>query len=547
LSAPERALLEIPYFTRWLVRFSALLLLLGFELVALTLPFDTQAIPGRTSAYLAALLAVIDGARPVFITAIVAAIFLSRPVLRDELRRVLEDPQQSGGARALVWFGAHLAPLTVMALATVHRGSTRIPSASGAEGYTLFYLLILAPAALVTWALAALPGRFWIRWIRRSRAAFLAGAAFGWAAYLLGSYVQGLWQPVQRGTFAMVSLVLRMLGAPVIVHPDQFIIGTPTFLARIGPDCSGLEGIALIGAFLALYLWFYRRELRFPQALLLIPAGAAAMWLLNVVRIAALILIGTWDAGAAMRGFHSVAGWLFFNLVACGLIWASRRLGLFAAMPHSAPRPAPAAAYLAPMLAIIATSMFTVAFSNGFELFYGLRVIVAAAALWLYRAELRAICSKPSWFALLPGVLVFALWIALTPDSAAADAGFDRALRGLPALGAALWLLLRVAGAVATVPIAEELVFRGYATRKLIASEFETVPLGRFTWLSFLGSSILFGAMNRQWVAGTAAGMIFAIVLYRRGALSDAVLAHATSNGLLSAYVLSLHKWSLWG
>jgi len=47
-------------------------------------------------------------------------------------------------------------------------------------------------------------------------------------------------------------------------------------------------------------------------------------------------------------------------------------------------------------------------------------------------------------------------------------------------------------------------------------------------------------------LAGIAAGMIFCLVMYRRGNLADAVVAHMTSNALLSFYVLLFHSWSMW-
>jgi CAAX prenyl protease-like protein len=108
------------------------------------------------------------------------------------------------------------------------------------------------------------------------------------------------------------------------------------------------------------------------------------------------------------------------------------------------------------------------------------------------------------------------------------------------------WLAMRVIGAVVTVPIAEELAFRGYLLRKLISADFDRVDFRRFTWLSFLGSSVLFGLLHSQWLAGIAAGMIFAIAMYRRGALIDAVVAHSTANAMLAAFVLTTHRWSLW-
>ncbi len=116
----------------------------------------------------------------------------------------------------------------------------------------------------------------------------------------------------------------------------------------------------------------------------------------------------------------------------------------------------------------------------------------------------------------------------------------------LPKLLAGLWLAARVVGSVVTVPIAEELAFRGYLTRRLIASEFTTVSRGRLSWLSFVVSSIVFVGLHGRYVAGALAGAIYALALYRKGSVSESILAHATTNALIAAYVLSTGTWSLW-
>ncbi len=107
------------------------------------------------------------------------------------------------------------------------------------------------------------------------------------------------------------------------------------------------------------------------------------------------------------------------------------------------------------------------------------------------------------------------------------------------------WLVFRVIGSVVKAPLAEELAFRGYLTRRLIAADFQDVPLCRFTWLFFLVSSAPFGAVHGRWLAGMLAGMLYTIALYRRRELADAVVAHATTNALLTAYVLATGSWSL--
>jgi CAAX prenyl protease-like protein len=110
-----------------------------------------------------------------------------------------------------------------------------------------------------------------------------------------------------------------------------------------------------------------------------------------------------------------------------------------------------------------------------------------------------------------------------------------------------VWLVFRVIGSVIAVPFAEELAFRGYLMRRLISADWNDIPTTRFTWISLLVSSALFGALHPgRWLAGTLAGVLFAIALYRRGNVLDAVVAHAMANALIAAYVLSTGSWGLW-
>ena len=65
-------------------------------------------------------------------------------------------------------------------------------------------------------------------------------------------------------------------------------------------------------------------------------------------------------------------------------------------------------------------------------------------------------------------------------------------------------------------------------------------------WLSFLGSSALFGATDGgNWLANTLAGMFYALALYQRRELSN-VVAHAAANARLAIYVFARGYWSFW-
>ena len=59
-------------------------------------------------------------------------------------------------------------------------------------------------------------------------------------------------------------------------------------------------------------------------------------------------------------------------------------------------------------------------------------------------------------------------------------------LSDLPAAGALAWQALRVIGYLLITPLAEELAFRGFLYRRLIAKDFEQVSAGRLALLPLL-------------------------------------------------------------
>ena len=121
-------------------------------------------------------------------------------------------------------------------------------------------------------------------------------------------------------------------------------------------------------------------------------------------------------------------------------------------------------------------------------------------------------------------------------------------LAGLPTGARMTWLVFRTLAAVVTVPIAEELAFRGFLLRRLISADFESGQLSeRWSFLAVSLSSIAFGLLHGdRWIAGTIAGILYAGAQKWRGRIGDAVVAHGITNGLISGWVLWGSHWSLW-
>jgi exosortase E/protease (VPEID-CTERM system) len=407
-------------------------------------------------------------------------------------------------------------------------------------------------ATVVLWALALLPVDLWVSVLGQCGGSLAAGTAIGTAAYGIGFLAQNQWQGLSSATLWLVRGMLSVIFPATVYRPQERMVGTRSFHVEIGPQCSGYEGMALIAALMSVALWMFRRDLRFPRALALLPLGIILMWVANAVRITLLLVLGTCGYPEfAVGGFHSLVGWLFFLSVGFGLIAWARRAPYFSAFSvqdrnlHGRLD----AAYLMPAMAVVAVAMITGALSPGFDRFYAVRVVAATAVLVCYRQSYSELHLKWSWEAVVTGCGVSALWMALEPAAASASAGsvIGSGVANLPRTYAAAWLIFRVIGSVIAIPLVEELAFRGYLTRRLIASDFQSVPPGRVTWWSFLVSSLLFGALHGRWSAGSLAGMAYCLAYRRRGELVDAVVAHAVTNALIAVAVLTAGYWSLWG
>jgi CAAX prenyl protease-like protein len=196
---------------------------------------------------------------------------------------------------------------------------------------------------------------------------------------------------------------------------------------------------------------------------------------------------------------------------------------------------------------MLGAAMVTGAFSAGFDWLYGARMVAAVGVLWACRAAYRGLDWRGSWQACAIGVATFAMWIALFPSTLSDTSVWPLALRSASTWTAGTWLAVRLIGYVLVVPVVEELAFRVYAMRHLTHADIDTAAADRFSLSAFVISSILFGALHGGlWIQGMLAGMTFAYAFYRRRRIGDAVLAHATTNGLIALYVFATGRWSVW-
>lgn len=184
---------------------------------------------------------------------------------------------------------------------------------------------------------------------------------------------------------------------------------------------------------------------------------------------------------------------------------------------------------------------------------YPVKILIVAYLLYRYRSMyseilLRDLVNLPQMLAACgTGLLVFVLWINMDwPLMASGNyQGFNPTL--LPGNELQLIMtLFRVSGAVLVVPLMEELFWRSFLIRYIIDHDFEMVPIGTFTWVSFIITVVMFGLEHHFVLAGMAAGIVYNLFLYRTKSLALCVVAHAITNLALAVYIIFTGKWYFW-
>jgi uncharacterized protein len=215
----------------------------------------------------------------------------------------------------------------------------------------------------------------------------------------------------------------------------------------------------------------------------------------------------------------------------------------------------PSVPYVTPFLAFVGIMAIERSAGLSPQWSYPIRYLaVLALIVWLAR---RLIAWRPSrpLLSILLGVAVFCVWVA--PDVLFHYRGhwlFENALTGKAASSAPLelksnlaFIVVRFLGATLLVPVVEELFWRAWLMRWLIDNDFRRVALGTFAPASFWIVAALFASEHGSyWEVGLIAGVLYNWWMVRTRNLADCILAHAVTNGILSAYVLLADQWQYW-
>lgn len=209
--------------------------------------------------------------------------------------------------------------------------------------------------------------------------------------------------------------------------------------------------------------------------------------------------------------------------------------------------------YICPFIVFIALTVLEGFFPGETHFIYLTKTLAVGGLLWYWRRSyVMDIAPRlsPTGYAVAvaAGLLVLPAWIlpeAFFPQLGT-GAGFNPHTFGLPPAAVPALIVMRLGGAVLLVPILEEIFWRSFVLRYLVHPNFSKVPLGTFTWFSFISVVVLFGLEHHRWIQGMIAGAVYTLLVVQQKSLRGPILAHAATNLGLGIYVIMSHNWSFW-
>lgn len=149
----------------------------------------------------------------------------------------------------------------------------------------------------------------------------------------------------------------------------------------------------------------------------------------------------------------------------------------------------------------------------------------------LYTLLLQQWTITPEWFQFKP--------VAFSPVERFGDGTWQ-----FWAFVAVRWIV----GAVIVVPVMEELFWRDFVWRSIAApADFKLARIGEPDWKAFFGTAVVFAVVHGNWwLTSIVWALMISALLWKTRSIGACIIAHATTNFLLGAYVLYTRDWTYW-
>ncbi len=220
-----------------------------------------------------------------------------------------------------------------------------------------------------------------------------------------------------------------------------------------------------------------------------------------------------------------------------------------ASQKNSAP---PWLPYVAPIAVFLALTALEGKLPDQYIWVYLAKVVATSLVLFACRSTWKDIRFESKWIpaGIVVGLVVFFVWIGIEKTLPYPHFGERTAYNPFQSIASAgnrtLFLVARFYGLVLLVPVMEELFWRSFLLRFASNQDFESLPIGTFTWTGFFIVAGLFGFSHPEWLVAIIAAVAYGLLLRQTKSIFACVIAHLVTNLVLGVYVITRHDWRFW-
>jgi hypothetical protein len=212
-------------------------------------------------------------------------------------------------------------------------------------------------------------------------------------------------------------------------------------------------------------------------------------------------------------------------------------------------------AYVVPMAVFLVGAQIGASFPSTYPYAYVARAVLTAVALILLWPAYTRIRWNGVGLGVLVGVVGIVQWVPMQlwlqshfTHFKPADDAFDPTAHFQDPVVLWSWIAVRILSASLVVPVMEELFWRDFLWRNLIApADFKLADVGEWDWKAFVVVPIFFAAVHGNWwLTAIVWGFLVGGLLAYTKSLGACIVAHGVTNLLLAVYVLHTKQWYFW-
>ena len=212
-------------------------------------------------------------------------------------------------------------------------------------------------------------------------------------------------------------------------------------------------------------------------------------------------------------------------------------------------------AYVLPIAAFLILTQIGVWWPALFPASYVAKAFLAAALLLVLWKNYTKIRWDYWWLGAMMGVLGVVQWVGMeklllqvAPHYPHPQVAPYNPIEAIQSPG---WrwafIAVRLGSAALLVPVMEELFWRDFAWRSIIApADFKLAQVGEVDWKAILIVSLIFCSVHVQWITAFVWGLMIAGLLVVTRSLGACIIMHGVTNFLLGLYVLRTGDWYFW-